>query len=249
MRTWIKLYTEIVSDPKMGRLTDRQFRTCINLFALAGVEDDDGLLPATEDLAWHLRLNPVDLVQDLQALAQVGIIRRQDDRWLIAKWQERQAKPPSSERDAVRERVQRHRNKETKESNEDVTTLQVDCNAPRIEEEEEKRREETEQRNAPADSGGDDGPLPLDPDLARVSQAYHANIGCMTAIISSKLKDDIATYGAPWVEEAIGIATAAEKRNLSYVEGILRRWRTEGKTNGRNGHSPPADPYHGAKQI
>jgi hypothetical protein len=34
MKTWIKLYTEILQDPKMGRLTDRQYRTCVNLFLL-----------------------------------------------------------------------------------------------------------------------------------------------------------------------------------------------------------------------
>lgn len=42
MKSWIKLYTEILNDPKMGRLTDRQYRTCINLFL-----DADGELIAT----------------------------------------------------------------------------------------------------------------------------------------------------------------------------------------------------------
>jgi len=70
-----------------------------------------------------------------------------------------------------------------------------------------------------------------------------------TKIISDQLKDDLATYGADWIVEAIGIATKAEKRNLSYVEGILKRWRTEGKTNWRNGTGAAADPYKGAREI
>lgn len=108
---------------------------------------------------------------------------------------------------------------------------------------EEKRRE-----TSPA-AGDDDGSLPLDPAFGRVCAAYHANIGVTTKIISDQLKDDLATYGADWIVEAIGIATKAEKRNLSYVEGILKRWRTEGKTNGRNGTGAAADPYKGAREI
>ncbi|GIV81692.1 MAG: hypothetical protein KatS3mg051_1046 [Anaerolineae bacterium] len=36
-------------------------------------------------------------------------------------------------------------------------------------------------------------------------------------------------YNPAWLEEAMEIAVKAEKRNLRYVEGILRRWRTEGR--------------------
>ena len=74
MRYWVKLYTEIVNDPKMGRLTDRQFRTCINLFALAGEIDADGALPDVEDLAWRLRLKDDDLAADLKSLVAVNIL-------------------------------------------------------------------------------------------------------------------------------------------------------------------------------
>lgn len=48
---WIKLYHEILHDPKMGRLPDNLWRRCIELFLLAGElgaevdEDDKGHLP------------------------------------------------------------------------------------------------------------------------------------------------------------------------------------------------------------
>ena len=41
-RYWIKLYHEILEDPKMGRLSDRQFRRVIELFLLAGDCEMDG---------------------------------------------------------------------------------------------------------------------------------------------------------------------------------------------------------------
>ena len=41
---WIKLYYEILDDPKLGKLTDWLFRRAIELFLLAGENDNDGLL-------------------------------------------------------------------------------------------------------------------------------------------------------------------------------------------------------------
>lgn len=120
MRYWIKLYTEILKDPKMGRLTDRQFRTCINLFALAGEFDQEGDLPSVADMSWTLRMDEAALLDDLHELAKVGIVRCTDDTWLVCKWQERQAKAPSAAPDKVLQRVHEHRQRQR---NETVTTL------------------------------------------------------------------------------------------------------------------------------
>jgi hypothetical protein len=121
MRYWIKLYTEILKDPKMGRLTDRQFRTCINLFALAGEYDQEGALPSIADMSWTLRMDEAELLDNLNELAKVGIVRCINDTWLVCKWQERQAKAPSAAPDKVLQRVHEHRQRQRNES---VTTLQ-----------------------------------------------------------------------------------------------------------------------------
>ena len=42
---WIKLYHEILDDPKMGRMPDRLWRRTIELFLLAG-ELDGGISTA-----------------------------------------------------------------------------------------------------------------------------------------------------------------------------------------------------------
>lgn len=90
---------------------------------------------------------------------------------------------------------------------------------------------DTETDTTPAAGSG--GPF------AQVCDAYHQNIGLLTKITSDKLADDVTEYGAQWVLDAIGIAVTAEKRDLRYVEGILKKWRQSGRTNG-NSRPPPA---------
>lgn len=121
MREWIKLYTEIAHDRKMAALTDRQFRVCVNLFALAGLVDDGGIIPPVEDVAFQLRMSESDLLTDMQALKAANILQEYQGVWLVMHWGDRQAKAPSASREAILERVHRYR---AKQRNEDVTTLQ-----------------------------------------------------------------------------------------------------------------------------
>jgi hypothetical protein len=124
MRTWIKLYTEILRDPKMGRLTDRQYRTCIDCFLLAGTIDEDGLLGVLDDVAWHLRRDIDAIADDLVVLADLGIVAQDGDgTWCVRQFETRQARAPSADRTAVSERVKKHRAAK-RECNEHVTTLQ-----------------------------------------------------------------------------------------------------------------------------
>lgn len=106
---WIKLYHEILDDPKMGRLPDPLWRRTIEIFLLAGDLDSEGVLPAVDDMAWRLRVDYEALVADLEALAQVGIVTlREDGHWTVTKFCERQAPVSASERGTrYRERQRR----------------------------------------------------------------------------------------------------------------------------------------------
>ena len=95
---WVKLYHEILRDPKMGRLPDRLWRRVIELFLMAGENDDDGLLPDVESMAWTLRLDEDALREDLAAMAAFGIIHETDDGWCVTKFAARQAPSSSTER-------------------------------------------------------------------------------------------------------------------------------------------------------
>jgi hypothetical protein len=105
---WMKLYIEILDDPKMATLPDRVWRRIIELFLAAKREQKDGYLPDTRQLAWMLRMNPDELEGDLAQVAQTGIIQRVVNGWLIPKFAERQSAVPAKERMAqMRERDQR----------------------------------------------------------------------------------------------------------------------------------------------
>lgn len=125
MRYWVKLWTEMLDDPKMGRLTDRQHRLCTNLFCLAGIIDDNGRLLDTTDIAYKVRRDVDSVAEDLSALAAVHIVEQVDGAWHLVHFDKRNERPPSAEPEAVRERVSRYREKK-RESNENVTTLQND---------------------------------------------------------------------------------------------------------------------------
>lgn len=100
---WIKLYQEILHDPKMGMLPDNLWRRTIELFLLAGElssdsEDERGILPSTKEMAWLLRQSPTTLEQELTELAEVGILTRLETGWLVTNFAKRQEEVKPAER-------------------------------------------------------------------------------------------------------------------------------------------------------
>lgn len=89
-RTWIKLYIEILDDPKMGRLSNHLFRRAIELFLLAGKNGNDGLLPPVEEMAWVLRLDKPKMLEDLIGLAEVGVVHETPAGWMVTHFKDRQ---------------------------------------------------------------------------------------------------------------------------------------------------------------
>lgn len=105
---WIKLFHEILDDPKMGRLNDRLWRRSIELFLLAGETGRDGSLPAIGDISWRLRSGEAELLADLDSLVQVGILMQPEPGcYRVVNFEKRQA--PMS--DLERKRRQRSRDR------------------------------------------------------------------------------------------------------------------------------------------
>jgi DnaD/phage-associated family protein len=63
----------------------------------------------------------------------------------------------------------------------------------------------------------------------KVFDAYHANIGMLTPMLADKIKLAIEEYERDWIIEAIGIAVEQNRRAWSYVEGVLKNWKRDGK--------------------
>ena len=89
-RIWIKLYLEILNDPKMGCMPDWLWRRAIELFLLAGENGDDGLLQPVKDLVWKLRTSEEKLTASLQALSEVGVVHETPQGWVVTNFKERQ---------------------------------------------------------------------------------------------------------------------------------------------------------------
>ena len=87
---WIKLYHEIIDDPKMGCLTDRLWRRAIELFLMAGDINKDGELPPVKDISWRLRISIDELEIDLENLEKEEILHKSDDTWFVTNFEKRQ---------------------------------------------------------------------------------------------------------------------------------------------------------------
>lgn len=74
-----------------------------------------------------------------------------------------------------------------------------------------------------------DLPLDLRVERPNIFTLYEQNIGPLTPIIADHLRDLEELYPPAWIEEAIILAAEANVRRLSYIEGILGRWETEGR--------------------
>jgi len=108
---WIKLYHEVLHDPKMGRLPDRLWRRTIELFLMAGERDQGGWLPDVADMAWTFRMEPAELEADLEALQNgPSIVTKDEGGWFVTKFARRQAPVSAVER----KRRQRERDKKQK---------------------------------------------------------------------------------------------------------------------------------------
>jgi len=87
---WMKLWFDILRDPKMGMLPDRLWRRVIELFLLAGQQGEDGLLPDVPTIAWQLNKSVQTINTDLQKIAEVGIIQETGDgRWIVVNFKKR----------------------------------------------------------------------------------------------------------------------------------------------------------------
>jgi phage replication O-like protein O len=73
----------------------------------------------------------------------------------------------------------------------------------------------------------------VNPKLAMLTRKYQSDFGLVTESVRDTLLDLIDDYPAEWIGEAMGLAVMNEKRTLAYVNGILKRWRRDGKGDNR----------------
>jgi len=112
--TWMKLYVEVLDDPKVAQLPDHLWRRTFEVMLAAKEFDDAGRLPDLGDLAYRLRTTEEELEGDLIEIEawtrrpgrEPVIVKQGDDRWLVTHLEKRQAPTPGTER--VRQHRERY---------------------------------------------------------------------------------------------------------------------------------------------
>jgi len=103
MNYWLRLYTSILDDPKVQRLSPELFKCWVNLLCLA--KEGDGLLPSIEDIAFRMRITDEDAKRLTEELVRRGLLDSDGKNLTPHNWLNRQFQS-----DVSTERVKRHRN-------------------------------------------------------------------------------------------------------------------------------------------
>jgi len=72
----------------------------------------------------------------------------------------------------------------------------------------------------------------IHPTDGKIFRLYEENIGPLTPLIAETIGDALEQYPFSWIEDAIHIAVAYNKRSWAYCRTILERWLREGKDSG-----------------
>jgi hypothetical protein len=84
-KSWIKLSLGILDDPQIALLPDDLWRGLLELFLLAGWQDDDGALPDLPEMAWRMRRPEDGLLELLQKLEKARLVSHNaPDTWVVA---------------------------------------------------------------------------------------------------------------------------------------------------------------------
>jgi DNA-binding transcriptional regulator YhcF (GntR family) len=133
---WIKLWNEVLHDPKMGRLPDNLWRRFIECCLMANELDMGGRLPPVHDIAWKLRIEEETLRGEFEQLARMGLLdyisKKLDEHWIVVNFDKRQERMTSAER--MRRKRERDKSRTYYEQSDDTVTNRNT----------EKRREEEE---------------------------------------------------------------------------------------------------------
>lgn len=122
-KPWFRLWSEMLDDPKVGTLSDAQFRLWVEILCLACKAGNNGDTNCNvSETEWKLRRNVSETLQELLHRGLVTFQNNKDGKQTIyvTKWKSRQY-----ESDSSTPRVQKYREKTRSERqcNDDETFL------------------------------------------------------------------------------------------------------------------------------
>jgi hypothetical protein len=110
LSSWIKLYTEMLHDPKLIKLDYEEKWFFVECLLLAGSLEKGGLIGASEDVSLAMPKGERGEGRKLKALARAGLVQEKKGVWYVTNFSKRQVKPSDSkEAWADRKRKQREK--------------------------------------------------------------------------------------------------------------------------------------------
>jgi DnaD/phage-associated family protein len=219
---WMKLWFDILRDPKMGMLPDRLWRRVIELFLIAGQKGEEGLLPDVPEIAWQLNRSAQSITNDLEKIRKTGIVDiNVDGVWYVTNFKKRNAPVDSAKR--IKDFRQRER---YEKGNVDVTEMKRECNeALQLRYQEEQKNRITEEQIKDTTTS--------DENFAKIVTTYQDVCGVINPITADKLRSAYEEYEPQWIIDALTESAVQNKRNWAYAEAILKRWKVEGRNSKR----------------
>ena len=250
---WIKLYVDMVSNKKVKRIRklpsgNDVILIWVFLLAQAGESNKEGglfltnAMPFTpEDLSFEFDF-PIDVINfALITLEKFEMIEIFEDIIYIKNWNEYQnINGLDKIREQTKERVARHRSKsKLKSSNVTCNVTVTQCNATEREREEEREIDKEEDKEKEREKEIESPVVSKSSDKTIEACKYFesAGFGTINQIVMQKMEDLVTRFSFQWVKDAIDTSVIRGKRKLSYVEGILINWRTEGREENKIGNN------------
>jgi DnaD/phage-associated family protein len=238
---WMKLFYEILDDPKVGRLTDHLRWRMVELFLIAGECDQDGILPDIDDIAWRVRSTPEEVSLTLEQLEKVEIVTFGPGGWKVTNFSKRnQRVTPADRMKASRERKHRQEYYGDGGGGDSVTFRNNNVTRP-VTFRNNNVTSSQQSRNTDIDIDIDKMRLDKDADAdaetksaaataENIYKLYDSNVGELTEVIQNNIQDAVAQYGEPAVRYAIREAVTHNARTWAYIIAILTK--KQGKRKG-----------------
>jgi hypothetical protein len=124
---WLRLYDDVLDDPKVQRLSPELFKHWINLLCLANKGSPRGAIPTDlDDLSFRLRVSVDEATQILVRLSEAGLLERDDENRLHPHgWDQRQFKS-----DNTTERVNKWRARKDAPEKDETLHATLDVTPP-----------------------------------------------------------------------------------------------------------------------
>lgn len=120
---WLRLYTEVLNDPKVQRLDGDTFKGWVNLLCVAKESSGNGTLPALIDIAFYLRIDDNTAGQLIQRLIEAGLIDYDGERYVMHGWNQRQYESDNDPTATERKRRERDRKRDVTDNVTDTSRV------------------------------------------------------------------------------------------------------------------------------